>query len=80
MWYRWAGYQSCLVNRRKAATASCLGIQYCPIIFDGFSRWPDVIPTPDMTDETTPRTLMHAWISRFGYPVTTTTSQGTNFQ
>ncbi|GFT14020.1 hypothetical protein NPIL_579461 [Nephila pilipes] len=54
------------------------GNQYCLIIIDRFSRWPEVIPTPVMTAET--RALMHGWISRFGCQVTITTDQSTHIQ
>ncbi|GBL79657.1 hypothetical protein AVEN_18202-1 [Araneus ventricosus] len=47
---------------------------------DRFTRWPDVIPMPDMTAETTARALMYGWISRFGCIATITVDQGTNFQ
>ncbi|GFT87928.1 transposon Tf2-6 polyprotein [Trichonephila clavipes] len=39
------------------------GNQFCMTIIDRFTRWPEVIPTPDMTAETTARALMHGWMS-----------------
>lgn len=56
------------------------GNQYCMTIIDRFTRWPEVIPTPDMTAETAARALLHGWISRFGCPVTLTSDQGKSFE
>ncbi|GBM81832.1 hypothetical protein AVEN_126705-1 [Araneus ventricosus] len=56
------------------------GKQFCMTISDRFTRWSEVIPTPDMTAETTARALMYGWISRFGCLATITTDRGTNFQ
>lgn len=56
------------------------GNQFCMTVIDRFTRWPEVIPTPDMTAETAARALVHGWISRFGCPVTLTSDQGRNFE
>ncbi|GBM79530.1 Transposon Ty3-G Gag-Pol polyprotein [Araneus ventricosus] len=55
------------------------GYTYCMTIVDSFTRWPEVIPTTDITAETTGKALIHNWIPRFGCPETITTDQDRNF-
>ncbi|KFM73226.1 Sorting nexin-29, partial [Stegodyphus mimosarum] len=56
------------------------GYQYCLNIIHRFTRWPEVIPTSDMSAETTCKALISTWIARFGCPSTITTDQGRNFE
>lgn len=49
-------------------------------VIDRFTRWPEVIPTTDITAETTCKALINGWIARFGCPITITTDQGRNFE
>jgi cleavage and polyadenylation specificity factor subunit 1 len=56
------------------------GYTYCLIAVDHFARWPEVVPTPDITANSMANILLTGWISHFSCPQKITTNQGRQFE
>lgn len=56
------------------------GFNYCLIMIDRFSRWPEAAPLSSTSAEDIVNTFFTAWIARFGAPRTITTDRGLQFE
>lgn len=59
---------------------SSSGNKYILVIMDQFTRWVEAFPITDQGAETTAKTLVNDFISRFGAPLELHTDQGRNFE
>ena len=55
------------------------GCRYLLTIVDRFTRWPEVIPLPDMASNTCCQAFIRHWMPRYGIPDEVVTDRGTQF-
>ena len=57
-----------------------MGNRYIMVLTDQFTRWTEAIPIPNQEAKTVAQAFITHFASRFGYPLTIFTDQGTNFE
>ncbi|XP_076035333.1 uncharacterized protein LOC143021616 [Oratosquilla oratoria] len=55
-------------------------MRYLLTCVDRYTRWPEVIPLPDISAETTARAFLSGWVSKFGASHTIITERGSQFE
>ena len=60
-------------------TEDSKGNKYIIVIIDGFTRWVELYPVPDVTAEVAARVALMDWVGRFGVPAQIMTDNGTQF-
>ncbi len=58
----------------------CKGFSYLFTMIDRFTKWPEVMPVPDMTTQSAIQALMHGWVSRYGIPRVIISDRGAQFE
>jgi hypothetical protein len=56
------------------------GKRYVITMIDRATRWPEAIPTDDISADTVAKVVYEHWIARFGCPATLTSDQGRQFE
>ena len=56
------------------------GHRYLITMIDRHTKWPEAIPTDDITADIVAKTVYQHWITRFGCPTTLTSDQGRQFE
>ncbi len=56
------------------------GKRYIVTMIDRQSRWPEAVPTNDISAEAVSKIFLNTWVSRFGAPLRVTTDQGRQFE
>ena len=56
------------------------GNEHCLVMVDMFTKWAEVVPTPDQTAESAVRAIVDRWIASYGVPERLHSDQGAAFE